>query len=181
MLFNSIEFGIFLPIVFSIYWLISNEKVTHQNAFLILVSYFFYGWWDWRFLSLIAFSSGVDYFMGVQLSKTENQSRRKLFLWTSIFINLGFLGFFKYFNFFAQSFVDAFTLFGQNIDPTRLEIILPVGISFYTFQTLSYTIEVYKKNSNRPKIFLHFSPLLVFFLNSSQDQLSMPLTYCHSF
>lgn len=163
MFFNSIEFGLFLPIVFIIYWFISTEKITHQNAFLILVSYFFYGWWDWRFLSLIAFSSSVDYWIGLQLKKSSNQNRRKNFLWLSIIVNLGFLGFFKYFNFFAQSFSDAFTLLGQNIEPTRLQIILPVGISFYTFQTLSYTIDVYKKKLEPTEDFFAFFAFVSFF------------------
>lgn len=163
MLFNSIEFGIFLPIVFSIYWLISNEKITLQNAFLILVSYFFYGWWDWRFLSLIAFSSSIDFLIGVQLSTTHQQNQRKYLLWSSILVNLGFLGFFKYFNFFAQSFADAFTLLGQNIDPTRLQIILPVGISFYTFQTLSYTIDVYHRKLTPTKDIFAFFAFVSFF------------------
>lgn len=163
MLFNSLEFGFFLPIVFIIYWSISNQKITLQNAFLILVSYFFYGWWDWRFLSLIAFSSSVDYVIGIQLSKTNQQHRRKYLLWTSIFVNLGFLGFFKYFNFFTQSFADAFTLLGQNIEPTRLQIILPVGISFYTFQTLSYTIDVYHRKLTPTKDAFAFFAFVSFF------------------
>ena len=163
MLFNSIEFGIFLPIVFAIYWLISNKKVTHQNAFLILMSYFFYGWWDWRFLSLIAFSSSVDYWIGLQLATSQDQNRRKFFLWMSILVNLGFLSFFKYFNFFAESFSDAFTLLGQNMEPSRLQIILPVGISFYTFQTLSYTIDVYKKKLEPTQDIFAFFAFVSFF------------------
>lgn len=145
MLFNSIEFIFFLPSVFFLYWFVTNKCLKAQNALLVLASYFFYGWWDWKFLLLIFFSSVVDFFVGINMSKTKDKARRKLLLFISVFVNLSILGFFKYFNFFVDSFVDAFTLLGQQIDPIRLNIILPVGISFYTFQTLSYSIDVYKK------------------------------------
>jgi len=145
LLFNSIEFGIFLPIVFLLYWFVTNRNLKLQNLLLLVASYLFYGWWDWRFLSLIIFSSFVDYYIGIWLSKTHVERTRKLLLATSILVNLGFLGFFKYFNFFAESFADAFTLLGNPIDASRLNIVLPVGISFYTFQTLSYSIDVYKR------------------------------------
>lgn len=145
MLFNSIEFAIFLPIIFLIYWYFANKNAKDQNTFLLLASYFFYGCWDWRFLSLIIFSSTIDFFIGIYLSKTNNNRARKLLLVTSIFVNLSLLGFFKYFNFFTQSFVDAFTFIGNPIEISRLNIILPVGISFYTFQTLSYSFDVYKR------------------------------------
>jgi D-alanyl-lipoteichoic acid acyltransferase DltB (MBOAT superfamily) len=146
MLFNSIEFAIFLPIVFCLYWFVAGNSIKKQNALLVIASYFFYGWWDWRFLSLIAFSSSVDFVIGTRLGKTSNAIKRKILLLASIFINIGFLGFFKYFNFFSESFCTAFTLLGKPIgDPVLLHIILPVGISFYTFQTLSYSIDVYRQ------------------------------------
>lgn len=145
MLFNSIEFLIFLPIVFFIYWFVLSKNLKLQNLWILLASYVFYGWWDYRFLSLIFFSSLVDYFIGIQLSKRHQVNQRRLLLFISLAVNLGFLGFFKYYNFFADSFADAFTLFGNSMDPSRLNIILPVGISFYTFQTMSYTIDVYRK------------------------------------
>src|SRR5690554_407184 len=107
MLFNSIDFAIFLPIVFILYWYVTNRNLKLQNSLIILASYVFYGWWDWRFLTLIIFSTCVDYFVGVGLSKTEDQRKRKLLLLTSVFVNLGFLGFFKYYNFFLDSFEDA--------------------------------------------------------------------------
>lgn len=144
MLFNSIEFAIFLPVVFVLYWFVLGKSRKYQNLLLLAASYFFYGWWDWRFLSLIIFSSVVDYFIGRTMSNEEDKSRRKLLLWVSIFVNLGFLGFFKYCNFFAESFAQAFTLFGTEFEAVRLGIVLPVGISFYTFQTLSYSIDVYR-------------------------------------
>ena len=163
MLFNSIDFAFFLPIVFLLYWFVANKNLKFQNVLLVVVSYFFYGWWDWRFLSLIIFSSFVDYFVGIRLSKQSIQKKRKYLLLISIFVNIGFLGFFKYFNFFADSFADAFSLFGQPIDPTRLNIVLPVGISFYTFQTLSYSIDVYKKKIKPTKDFVAFFAYVSFF------------------
>ena len=145
MLFNSIEFALFLPVVFLAYWFIFPKNLKVQNLFLLGVSYFFYGWWDWRFLFLIAFSSLVDFGVGVSLKRTESPKTRKWLLGMSLLVNLGFLGFFKYYNFFAENFVSAFTLFGQQMDVARLNIILPVGISFYTFQTLSYSIDAYRR------------------------------------
>ena len=142
MIFNSIEFAFFLPIVFLVYWFVVNKNLRYQNMWLLAASYFFYGCWDWRFLSLIAFSSFVDYFVGLRLGKEEDQQQRKFLLWISIFVNLGFLGVFKYFNFFAESFAEAFTLLGIAFDPLRLNFILPIGISFYTFQTLSYSLSL---------------------------------------
>ncbi|MCP4438913.1 MAG: MBOAT family protein [Aureispira sp.] len=144
MLFNSVEFAIFLPIVFILYWFVFSKHLKAQNFLLLVVSYLFYGWWDWRFLSLIIFSSFVDYGVGIAMHNSSHKTRRKLLLWVSICVNLGFLGFFKYFNFFAESFAEAFTLMGASIDPFTLNIVLPVGISFYTFQTLSYSIDIYK-------------------------------------
>jgi D-alanyl-lipoteichoic acid acyltransferase DltB (MBOAT superfamily) len=123
----------------------------------------FYGWWDWRFLSLILFSTIIDYSVGIGLSKQKNTTKRRLLLWTSILVNLGFLGFFKYYNFFLDNFVDAFKLFGYSINPQRLNIILPVGISFYTFQTMSYSIDVYKKKLEHTKDFIAFAAFVSFF------------------
>ena len=163
MLFNSIDFAIFLPIVFILYWFITNKNLKLQNLLIVVASYFFYGWWDWRFLSLILFSTIVDYSVGLQLSKEENQRKRKLLLWTSIIVNLGFLGFFKYYNFFLDNFITAFSFFGTEIKTNSLNIILPVGISFYTFQTLSYTIDVYKRKLEPTKDYIAFSAFVSFF------------------
>jgi D-alanyl-lipoteichoic acid acyltransferase DltB (MBOAT superfamily) len=144
-----------------------NKRLRYQNLLLLVSSYIFYGWWDWRFLILIIFSSFIDYSVGLQLNKTKQKEKRQLLMWLSILMNLGFLGFFKYYNFFAESFSDAFTFFGNSIDVNRLNIILPVGISFYTFQTLSYTIDVYR-NKLKPTTdpvaffaFVSFFPQLV--------------------
>lgn len=163
MLFNSIEFALYLPIVFILYWFVAKKSLKLQNSLLVIASYVFYGWWDWRFLSLIIFSSCVDYFVGVGLSKTEEERKRKLLLLTSIFVNLGFLGFFKYFNFFAESFAEAFTMLGRPMEINRLNIILPVGISFYTFQTLSYSIDVYKRKLEPTKDIISFFAFVSFF------------------
>lgn len=163
MLFNSIDFAIFLPIVFVLYWFVTNKNLKLQNILIVLASYFFYGWWDWRFLSLIVFSTFVDYLVGVMLSKEENETKRKALLWTSIIINLGFLGFFKYYNFFIENFTTAFSFFGNEIQPNSLNIILPVGISFYTFQTMSYSIDVYKRKLEPTKDFIAFAAFVSFF------------------
>jgi D-alanyl-lipoteichoic acid acyltransferase DltB (MBOAT superfamily) len=163
MLFNSIEFAIFLPIVFIIYWFVTNKNVRLQNLFLFIVSYIFYGWWDWRFLLLLAFTSSIDYFVGIQIFEAYTKTRRKSFLLISIFLNLGMLGFFKYYNFFATSFSEAFTLFGKPFDPLRLNILLPVGISFYTFQSLSYAIDIYRRKLEPTKDFIAFMAFVSFF------------------
>ena len=163
MLFNSIDFAIFLPIVFILYWFVTNKNLKLQNLLIVVSSYLFYGWWDWRFLSLILFSTLVDYLVGLGLLKQENQTKRKILLWTSILVNLGFLGFFKYYNFFLDNFITAFSFFGTEIKANSLNIILPVGISFYTFQTLSYSIDVYKRKLEPTKDFIAFSAFVSFF------------------
>jgi D-alanyl-lipoteichoic acid acyltransferase DltB (MBOAT superfamily) len=163
MLFNSIDFAVFLPIVFLLYWLLANKNLRLQNALIVLASYVFYGWWDWRFLSLILFSTLVDFTIGRKLKNEESKTKRKILLWTSIFVNIGFLGFFKYANFFLDNFKSAFSFFGSAITTNSLSIILPVGISFYTFQTLSYTIDVYKRKLAPTNDFIVFSAFVSFF------------------
>lgn len=163
MLFNSIDFAIFLPIVFLLYWFVTNKNLKFQNLLIVVASYVFYGWWDWKFLSLIVFSTFVDYTVGRKLRNEESQLKRKMLLWTSILVNLGFLGFFKYYNFFLDNFITAFSFFGQEIQSNSLNIILPVGISFYTFQTLSYTIDVYKRKLEPTNDFIAFSAFVSFF------------------
>ena len=163
MFFNSIDFALFLPIVFFCYWFLTQKNLKLQNWLLIVASYVFYGWWDYRFLLLIIFSTVVDYSVGLFLSKQTNALNRKLLLWTSIFVNLGLLGFFKYCNFFIHNFVKAFSFFGVELEENTLAIILPVGISFYTFQTLSYTIDVYRRKLNPTKDFVAFTAFVSFF------------------
>lgn len=163
MLFNSIDFAIFLPIVFALYWSIFQKDLKAQNFFVIVASYTFYGWWDWRFLSLIIFSTLVDYFVANRLAQEGNKRRRKLLLIISVVVNLGFLGFFKYYNFFVESFISGFSFLGQEIQANTLNIIIPVGISFYTFQTLSYTIDVYRRKLEPTRDLLSFAAFVAFF------------------
>nr|WP_321223013.1 MBOAT family O-acyltransferase [uncultured Psychroserpens sp.] len=163
MLFNSIDFAIYLPIVFIIYWLLNHKNLKAQNTFLVIASYIFYGWWDWRFLSLILFSTLVDFILGQLLAKENSTNKRKLFLWLSVLTNLGLLGFFKYYNFFLDNFTHAFSWLGTPISGRSLNIILPVGISFYTFQTLSYTIDIYRKQLQPTKDFIAFAAFVSFF------------------
>jgi len=163
MLFNSLDFAVFLPIVFVLYWFVTKHNLKLQNVLIVASSYVFYGWWDWRFLSLIIFSTFLDYSIGRRLKNEDNVRVRKTLLWTSIIVNLGFLGVFKYYNFFLDNFIAAFSFFGQDIQPNSLNIILPVGISFYTFQTLSYTIDVYKKKLEPTEDLVAFSAFVCFF------------------
>ncbi|MCF0201848.1 MAG: MBOAT family protein [Bacteroidaceae bacterium] len=147
MLFNSLEFLLFLPIVFAAYWSLRSWK--WQNVLVVVASYVFYGWWDWRFLLLISFTTVCSFLSGVWMDKlgTDTPRTRSYCKWISagnIIINLSILGVFKYFNFFADSFADLMSAFGWNVDRITLKVILPVGISFYTFQALSYSIDVYK-------------------------------------
>ena len=162
MLFNTLEFGIFFPIVFVLYWLVAKYRVP-RNILLLIASYIFYGWWDWRFLLLIAFSSLTDYIIAQWIYKTDEKRKRKYLLTLSLIINLGFLVYFKYTNFFIETFVDSFRLFGKELEVSTLNIILPVGISFYTFQTLSYTIDVYRKQLEPTKDALAFFTFVAFF------------------
>jgi alginate O-acetyltransferase complex protein AlgI len=163
MLFNSLTFALFLPIVFLCYWFVFNKSLNIQNFFLLLVSYLFYGWWDWRFLFLLFFSSSLDYLVGRQLGIITDVRRRKLLFLVSCLINISFLGFFKYYNFFTESFVAAFAGIGIKLHPATLKIILPVGISFYTFQSLGYIIDVYKHKLKPSRHFISFLAFVSFF------------------
>ncbi|MCL4107807.1 UNVERIFIED_CONTAM: hypothetical protein GTU68_027192 [Idotea baltica] len=146
-----------------LYWFASRNTLKVQNIIILFSSYVFYGWWDWRFLSLIIFSTLVDFTIGKMLAKTNILAEKKLLLWVSIIVNLGLLGFFKYYNFFIENFIATFSFFGKDIQPNTLNIILPVGISFYTFQTLSYTIDVYKNRLNPTNDFIAFAAFVSFF------------------
>ena len=165
MLFNSLSFAIFLPIVFVLYWLTKARR--KQNILLMIASYYFYACWDWRFLFLLAFSTFLDYYTGLKIEESQKKSSKKFWFWLSVGVNLGFLGFFKYYNFFAESFAELFAGFGFQINPWVLQIILPVGISFYTFHGLSYVIDIYKERIKAEKswidyaLFVSFFPLLV--------------------
>jgi alginate O-acetyltransferase complex protein AlgI len=163
MLFNSFEFAVFLPVVFCLYWFVFQKSLKLQNLFIVIISYFFYGWWDWRFLSLIIFSSTVDYIIGLKIGKTYNKNKRKILIAFSFAVNLGFLGFFKYFNFFVDSFISTFSLMGVHFSSRSLNIILPVGLSFYTFQSLSYTIDIYRNNLKPTRNIIDFFAFVSFF------------------
>jgi D-alanyl-lipoteichoic acid acyltransferase DltB (MBOAT superfamily) len=179
MLFNSFAFAVFFPLVFILYWAIFNRKsVKVRNLFLLIASYVFYGWWDWRFLSLIIISSLQDFLIGKYLHKLNQKEamletneialkeillKKKIWLWVSIVVNIGFLGIFKYFNFFADSLAHLFALVNVHLSETTLHIVLPVGISFYTFQTLSYTIDMYRKKAAPAKDWMQFFAFVGFF------------------
>lgn len=160
MLFNSFIFLIFLAVVLPLYYLFGQRQ---KKILLLFASYFFYGYWDYRFTSLLMISTIVDYIVGIKLSKTEDLKKRKLLLFASMFSNLGILGLFKYYDFFIESFSPLASFFGGNLDYLHLNIILPVGISFYTFQTMSYTIDVYRKKMKATKSFIDFALFVSFF------------------
>ncbi|MGS2726878.1 MBOAT family O-acyltransferase [Psychroserpens sp. BH13MA-6] len=163
MLFNSFEFAIFLPIVFVVYWFVLKGKLDFQNAFIVIASYVFYAWWDYRFLLLIILSTLVDYVVAKQLKKAQSKAFRRQLLMISLVFNLGMLAFFKYFNFFIESWLEAWQSVGIHMEASTLHIILPVGISFYTFQTLSYTIDVYRKKISPTSSLIQFAAFVSFF------------------
>lgn len=163
MLFNSLNFAVFLPLVFILYWFVTNKNLKIQNILLLVSSYFFYACWDWRFLFLLMFSTLLDYFTGIKMSEAKNKKIKAFWFWLSISINLGFLGVFKYYNFFIESFAVAIGNFGLQINPWTLNIILPVGISFYTFHGLSYVIDIYKDRIKAEKNFVDYSVFVSFF------------------
>ena len=163
MLFNSINFAIFLPIVFLLYWFVANKNLKLQNILLLVSSYFFYACWDWRFMFLLIFSTLLDYFTGLKMAESNTGQMKKFWFWLSVIINLGFLAVFKYYNFFAESFADLVSNFGLQVDPWTLQVILPVGISFYTFHGLSYVIDIYKERIPAEKNFVEYSVFVSFF------------------
>lgn len=167
MLFNSAVFFIYFAIVYGLYWLL-RHRLALQNTLLLIASYVFYGWWDWRFLSLLMLSTVVDFLVGKKLASTpsntpETQRKRHLILLLSLGFNLGLLGTFKYFNFFADGLVQIMNAIGWHLDPMVLNVILPVGISFYTFQSMTYTIEVYREKLPATNNLLNFAVFVAFF------------------
>jgi len=161
--FNSIDFAVFLTIVFILYWTIARNSLIRQNIVLLVASYFFYGWWDWRLLFLIVFISTFNYFSGIGISKQKKEHQRKYLLILSLFINLSILGFFKYYNFFIENLSGIFSIFGNPLNISTLNILLPIGISFYTFQNISYIIDVYREEILPEKNILIFFNLVAFF------------------
>lgn len=164
MLFNSVEFLIFFPTVFCLYWFVFQKNLQIQNLLLVVSSYVFYGWWDYRFLSLIFLSTTVDYFVGLKIYNSKDKKIKKSYLWVSILFNLGLLGFFKYFNFFIDSWIDFLGTIGYEQKSTSMiKVILPVGISFYTFQTMSYSLDIYHGKLKPTKDFISFASFVSFF------------------
>ena len=163
MLFNSISYLVFLPIVFILYWFVFSNKVKTQNLLLLLSSYFFYSCWDWRFLFLLIFSTVLDYYTGIKIQQNSSTNRRKYWFWLSVCTNLGFLGIFKYYNFFIENFIQLFSELGIQIHATTINIILPVGISFYTFHGLSYVIDIYKNRIKAENNFIDYAVFVSFF------------------
>lgn len=161
MIFNSLDYALFLPIVFFLYWFVFKSNLKTQNTFLLLVSYFFYACWSWKFLILILISTFINYYFGRKIAKTTIGS--KAFLWTGISLNLLILGYFKYYNFFIDNFISVFRLFGSELHSTPLKIILPIGISFYTFQGIAYLADIYKKEIKPSDSWLSFSLFITFF------------------
>ena len=162
MLFNSIEFFVFLPVVFLLYWFGFNKTIRIQNVFLLVASYFFYSWWDWRFLFFLILSTLIDYYFGA-IVDTAKGKRKKIYLWLSVVNNLVILGFFKYYNFFAASFKELFEQFGLQVHPYILEIALPVGISFYTFHGMSYVFDIYRGKTKPISNFIDYAVFVCFF------------------
>ncbi len=167
MLFNSLHFALFLPIVFLVYWFVTNKSLKKQNLLLLVASYYFYACWDWRFMFLLLFSTLLDFFTGLKMQNSQNLGNKRFWFWLSIIINLGFLGVFKYYNFFTESFAKAISQLGLHVNPLTIKVILPVGISFYTFHGLSYVIDIYKNRIKAEEnfidygVFVSFFPLLV--------------------
>lgn len=163
MLFNSYEFLIFLPIVFLLYWFVF-KPLKWQNLFIVIASYTFYGWWDWRFLLLMAFTTFCSFLSGILLEKNENnRQKQKIISATNIILNLLILCIFKYCNFFGENLAALCRCLGWGIDWITLDILLPVGISFYTFQALSYTIDVYQHKIKPTHDIIAFFAFISFF------------------
>ena len=163
MLFNSFEFLLFLPTVLGLYWFVLHRHLRAQNLLLLVASYVFYGWWDWRFLGLIALSTVVDFFVGIRIEKAPDKARKKRWLWVSLGVNLGILGYFKYANFFIENWIAAWQSVGITMHAATLQIILPVGITFYTFQTLSYSIDIYRGKLKATREPIAFAAFVAFF------------------
>jgi len=163
MTFNSFDFFIFLPVVFLLYWFIFNKSAKTQNLLLLTASIFFYCWADWRFLFLVIINALVNYYLGITIADAKKEKTQQNLFWIGIVFNIGVLGYFKYFNFFYDSFVDLLNIFGLHANPSSLKIILPLGISFFTFQTLGYLIDIYNFNIKPTKNLLGFLTYVTFF------------------
>ncbi|MBS7786922.1 MBOAT family protein [Flavobacterium sp. CYK-55] len=163
MLFNSVDFFIFLPVVFVLYWFVFHQNLKKQNILLLIASYFFYACWDWRFLFLLIFSTSLDYYTGIKIFEASKPSSKKIWMWLSILSNLSFLGVFKYYNFFADSFVSFLSNLGFTTHLSTIQWVLPVGISFYTFHGLSYVIDLYNQKIKPERDVINYSLFVCFF------------------
>lgn len=164
MVFQSLEYLVFLPIVFLLYWGVCYKSKNLQNGVIVLASFVFYGWWDWRFLGLIMITAFSTFGAGILMARNNSDNRiRKIISGCTIILNIGILLYFKYYNFFIQAFVDSFTLMGFNVTASTLKIILPVGISFYTFSALSYCIDVCARKVDATKDILAYLAYVTFF------------------
>ena len=163
MFFNSLHFAVFLPLVFILYWYVGRSSKKMQNVILILASYYFYSCWDWRFLFLLVFSTFLDYYTALKVEQSKKESTRKIWFWVSVSINLGFLGIFKYYDFFAVSMANLLNSLGFHASPLLLKLVLPVGISFYTFHGLSYLIDIYLKRIKSERNFIDYSLFVSYF------------------
>lgn len=163
MTFQSLEYLIFLPVVFILYWMLCRGSKTLQNGLIVVASLVFYGWWDWWFLGLLLLTAFSTFFASMWMGRTDDEKKRKWINVGAIVLNIGILFFFKYFNFFVQSFADAFSLFGTEINVHTLKILLPVGISFYTFTALSYSIDVYQRKVEPTRDVLAYLAYVMFF------------------
>ena len=161
MQFDSYIYALFLPLVFAGFWILRN-KLTWQNLFLLIASYIFYGWWDWRFLTLIIITSTSTFLTGL-IIKNDHSSRSKLWLTLNLILNLGILATFKYFNFFKDSFADILKAFGAAPDFVTINVVLPVGISFYTLQAISYSFDVYNGKAQPTRNVVAFFVYIAFF------------------
>ena len=175
MTFQSLEYLIFLPVVFILNWTLYRGSKTLQNGLIVAASLVFYGWWDWRFLGLLLITAFSKFFAGWLTGKTCDQKERKWIHIGAIVLNIGILFFFKYFNFFVKSFADAFSLFGTDMNVHTLKILLPVGISFYTFTALSYSIDVYLRKVEPTHDVLAYLAYVTFF----PSILSGPISRAH--
>lgn len=163
MTFQSLEYLIFFPVVFLLYWMVCRNSKEQQNGLIVASSLVFYGWWNWRFLGLLLITALSTFFAGWCLGKTDHRQRRKTLLVGTIILNVGILFYYKYFNFFVLAFVDAFSLIGTEVSVSTLKVLLPVGISFYTFTALSYSIDVYQRKVEPTKDLLSYMAYVMFF------------------
>ena len=163
MTFQSLEYLIFLSIVFVLYWIVCRKSRSFQNGLIVTSSMVFYGWWDWRFLGLLLITTFSTFFAGLWMARMEDNKKRRWILSGTIILNVGILFFFKYYNFFVQSLIDVLSVVGLQVGVSTLHILLPVGISFYTFTALSYSVDVYQRKEKSTNDMLAYMAYVMFF------------------